>query len=98
MAAARLILLCAALGGCDAIFPPPEERVTRVDIYADRIEYRTGRYPSISALAIGLRVGRDEPRVVELHVCTRQADLEAVVDLLRARGQASFAVVLPQGC
>jgi hypothetical protein len=100
-AAARLIPalgLASVLTGCDWIFPPPEVRVTRIDIYTDRIEYRTGRYPSVAALAIGLKAARDEPRIVELHDCGRRGELEAVVDILRERGQASFSIVLPEDC
>jgi hypothetical protein len=98
---ARLILALAAAGalaGCDWILPPAEVPVTRIDIYADRFEYRTGRYPSAAALAIGLKAAGDEPQIVELHDCDRRGELEAVIEILRERGQSSFSIVLPDDC
>ena len=86
------------IAGCDAILGPPEQRQTRVDVYADRIEYRTGRYPTPSALAIAIRAAHDPPEVIELHDCARRGDLEGVIEAVRASGAQTFSVVLPNDC
>jgi hypothetical protein len=91
-------LLLATLSACDSILPPPEERVTRVDIYSDYIEYRLSRYTTPSALAIGLAANRDEPRIIELHDCERRPVLEGVLDVVRQRGNYNFSVILPDDC
>lgn len=88
------LLLLLALAGCAEPQTPP----TRVDIYADGIEYRMKRYPSATALAVGMKAARAEPNVVELHACDRRAELEAVLDVVRARGVYNVAVVLPENC
>lgn len=74
------------------------ERVTRIDIYADRITYRTGSYQTPSRLAIGLKAAQDPPRQVGLHDCARMDDFAAVVDVLREQGYANFSVELPDNC
>jgi len=72
--------------------------VTRIDIYSDRMTYRTGVYATTTALDIGLKAANDPPEVVELHDCARRSDLEAVLDLLRAQGTFRFDIVLPESC
>ena len=72
--------------------------VTRVDIYTDRVTYRTGVYATTTALAIGLKAANDPPEVVELHDCTGRDQLEAVLDLLREQGTYRFDIVLPDHC
>lgn len=94
----RLLALFACLAGCDLLFPPPEPRVTKIDIYGDHFEYRTRRYETPSALAIGLQAGRQEPEVIELHDCARRDALEDVIDVVRARGHYAFSVVVPEDC
>ncbi len=74
------------------------ERVTRIDIHADRITYRTNRYPSPSLLEIGLKAANDPPRIVGLHACSRMDDLESVIDMLRELGYTRFEVELPDDC
>lgn len=74
------------------------ERVTRIDIYADRIGYRNNIYSTPSLLAIGLKAANDPPKVLALHVCARQDDLEMVVEVLREQGYLSFEVELPDTC
>ena len=98
MSLARLIFLFVFVAGCDLIFPPPEPRVTKIDIYADRFEYRTHRYETASALAIGLEAGREEPQVIELHDCNRRDALETVIDIVRKGGHYNFSVVVPEDC
>lgn len=90
--------MAAVLSACDAFFPGPENRVTRIDIYGDRITYRTGVYETTSALAIGLKAANDPPRLIELHDCGRLDVFEEVVDVVRQRGEYSFSVTLPEGC
>lgn len=92
------VLLSLAVSGCDAFFPEPEERVTRIDIYGDRIAYRTRVYETTSALAIGLKAVNDPPRLVELHDCARMDVFEDVVDLIRESGEYDFTAALPEDC
>lgn len=75
---------------------PP--RVTRVDVYADRLTYRTGIYETPSTLAIGLKAANDPPRLVEVHGCDAVHRLASVLDVVRANGAADFEIVLPEGC
>jgi hypothetical protein len=74
------------------------QRVTRVDIYPDRIAYRTNRYPTPSLLAIGLKAANDPPELLALHDCGRMDDFEAVIDLMRELGYTDFEVELPESC
>jgi len=74
------------------------ERVTRVDIYADSIGYRTGDYPTTSLFEIGLKAADDPPEQVSLHDCSRMDTLEEVVEILRAEHYSSFEIKLPQDC
>lgn len=74
------------------------ERITRVDIYSDRIAYRTGTYASPSLLRIGLRAAQDPPKALGLHDCSRTEDLEEVISILRELGYGSFEVELPDDC
>ena len=73
-------------------------RITTIDIYADRITYRTNVYSTTSLLANGLKAVHDPPKKVKLHVCSRMDDLEAVIDVVRAEGYMDFEVDLPEGC
>jgi hypothetical protein len=98
MKLARLFLLSLCLAGCDLLYPPPEPRVTKIDIYADHFEYRTRSYETPTALGIGLQAARQEPEVIELHDCGRRAVLEDVIDVVRASGHYSFSVVVPDDC
>ena len=75
-----------------------ERRVTRVDIFADRITYRTSSYSSPSLFAIGLKAANDPPKLVALHACERMDDLEAVLHELRSLGYTAFGVQLPESC
>jgi hypothetical protein len=74
------------------------ERVTRVDIYAEHITYRTSEYPSTSLFAVGLKAAHDPPKYLGLHDCTRMDTLGTVVEILRAEGYTSFEIELPDGC
>jgi len=74
------------------------ERVTRVDIYADRIAYRTGSYQTQTQFAIGLKAAQDPPRKIALHDCSRMAILEGVIDILREQDMSSFEIELPDDC
>ncbi|MGW8369255.1 MAG: hypothetical protein ACWGPN_11330 [Gammaproteobacteria bacterium] len=74
------------------------ERANSIDIYAERITYRTRSYDTPSSLSIGLRASTDKPDKVVLHDCSRMNDLETVIDLLRAQNQTSFDIELPDGC
>jgi len=73
-------------------------RVTRIDIYSDRITYRNNKYPTPSLLAIGLKAANDPPKLLALHDCARLEDFEAIVDIVRDQGFLSFKVELPEGC
>lgn len=73
-------------------------RVTRIDIYADRMTYRTNRYPTPSLLEIGLKAANDPPEVVALHDCSRRDDFETVIEILRELGYGSFDIELPDDC
>jgi hypothetical protein len=73
-------------------------RVTRIDIYPDRITYRTNHYPTPSLLRIGLKAANDPPELIALHDCTRMDDFEAVIDLMREQGYTDFDIDLPDDC
>ena len=73
-------------------------RVTRVDVYAGQITYRTNRYPTPSLLRIGLKAAQDPPRKVALHDCSRMSDFEAVIDVIREQGYTEFEIELPDAC
>jgi hypothetical protein len=75
---------------------PP--RVTRVDVYADRLTYRTGIYETTSMLSIGLKAAKDPPRLLEVHGCEAVDRLPSVLDVLRENGAADFEIVLPDDC
>jgi hypothetical protein len=72
--------------------------VTRIDVYADRITYRTGVYQSISALSIGLKAARDPPAVIALHDCDGFERLQAVIQAVRAEVPGDFEIALPEDC
>lgn len=74
------------------------EGVTRIDVYADRITYRTSSYETISRFAIGLKAAQEPPRIIGLHDCASMDEFEAVIDVLREQGFTSFAVELPDDC
>lgn len=74
------------------------ERVVRIDIYTDRIAYRTSSYLTPSQLEIGIKAAKEPPEVVALHDCSRMQDFESVVDVLRSQGFTSFKVELPSDC
>jgi hypothetical protein len=74
------------------------ERVTRIDIYADRITYRTGTYSTPTQLKIGLEAAKDPPRKVALHDCASMDDFEAVIAMLRELDYRSFDIELPDDC
>lgn len=74
------------------------ERVTRVDVYADHITYRTGTYYSATQLAIGLKAAQDPPQVLALHDCGQNEALESVIEVLREQGLTNFEIELPEDC
>jgi hypothetical protein len=73
-------------------------RVTSIDIFSDRITYRTSHYPTPSLLAIGLKAANDPPRKIVLHDCRRQREFEAVLDIVREQGYKEFEIDLPDAC
>ena len=73
-------------------------RVTRIDIYSDRITYRTSHYETPSMLGIGLQAVKDPPQKVALHDCSRMEDFEAVIDLVRDQGYTAFEIELTDTC
>jgi len=77
---------------------PGVEPAVQIDVYADRFEFQRERYPSITALAIGLEAAREEPTSIELRDCSAQSQLTAVLDLIRERGQYNIAIEMPEGC
>jgi hypothetical protein len=72
--------------------------VMRVDIYADRITYRTNRYPNASLFGIGLKAAKVAPDIVVLHDCQRMDDFEEVIDELRSQGYSGFELDIPNDC
>jgi len=72
--------------------------VTRIDIYADRITYRTGSYATPTLLEIGLRAANDPPQVLALHDCARQKDFESVVGVLRRLDYLNIEIQMPDDC
>jgi hypothetical protein len=73
-------------------------QVTSIDVYSDRISYRTNQYPTVSRLRIGLLASNDPPRKVALHDCARLTEFEAVLDLVREQGYTEFEIDLPDSC
>ena len=73
-------------------------RVTSIDVYADRISYRTSQYPTVSRLRIGLLASNDPPKKVILHDCSRMSEFEAVIDMVREQGYTEFEIELPDSC
>ena len=74
------------------------ERVTRVDIFADRITYRTSHYSTPRLLEIGIKAANDPPKKLALHDCARMDEFEQVLDSLRELGYASLEIELPDNC
>jgi hypothetical protein len=74
------------------------ELIVRVDIYGDRITYRTNAYATPSLFAIGLKAAREPPRRIELHDCSQREVFEAVIDIVRSEGYSSFEIALPPDC
>ena len=74
------------------------ERITRIDIYADRISYRTSNYATPSLLSVGLQAAQDPPKKLALHDCSRMDDFEAVVGVLREQGYINIDIELPDDC
>ena len=71
---------------------------TRVDIYSDRITYRTNYYLTARLFGYGLKAARVPPDVVALRDCQRMAEFEAVLDEIRAQGYTDFDIELPDNC
>lgn len=103
----RMILVSVALLGmtCYFIFrwqamvtaaQPP--MLTRVDIYEDRLEYRSGIYASASTLAIALKANNLLPQVVAVRDCAAVSRLPEVLEVVRLAGAADFQIELPQDC
>ena len=72
--------------------------ITRVDIYADRITYRTNYYSTARLFGYGLQAAKVPPDVVALRDCQSHAEFEAVLDVIRAQGYSDFAIELPDDC
>jgi hypothetical protein len=74
------------------------ERVTRIDVYADRITYRAHTYETTSQLAVGLKAAGDPPQKLAVHDCARMDELAVILDLLRRQGMSNVDVELPDDC
>jgi len=74
------------------------QRVTRIDVYADRITYRTSQYSTPSLLGIGIKAVNDPPKMVALHDCARIDVFEDVIDEIRDQGYTDFSVQMPDNC
>ena len=72
--------------------------VTRVDIFADHITYRTSDYASVPRFATGLKTVNVPPQILALHDCAGTETFEAVLDILREQGFTSFSIELPRDC
>jgi hypothetical protein len=100
-AKAHRILLAGiglALASCDLMFPPPSDGAPTINIYADRYEFRLGRYETTRALRIALEASTEVPVAVEVHDCEARERLEPVLDLVRARGQYNLSIIMPDDC
>jgi len=84
--------------GCDLMFPPPREGAPQIEVYADRYEFRLGRYPTTRSLAIALEASPETPLAVVLRDCDAVGRLEQVIDLLRTRGHYDLSITLPDDC
>ena len=93
-----LMGLCLPLAGCDLMFPPPGDGAPTINVYADRYEYRLGRYETIRALGIALEASAEEPVAVQVHECEARDKLEPVLDLVRERGQYNLSIAMPDNC
>lgn len=74
------------------------ERVTRIDVFADRITYRMSHYSTPTLLGIGLKAANDPPEKLALHDCSRMGVFEAVIDEVREQGYTRFEIELPDAC
>lgn len=72
--------------------------ITRVDIYSDRIDYRTNHYPTARLFGIGLQAAKVPPDMITLHDCLRMAEFEAVLDQVRDQGYSGYDISLPDDC
>ena len=81
----------------DQVFPRPQPIVPRVDIYSDRITYRTRSYETATGLAIGLKAANEPPSLIELHDCNQFELFEDTIDVVRADGDYQFELVMPEG-
>jgi hypothetical protein len=75
---------------------PP--RVTRVDIEAERILYRTGSYKTPTQFAIALKAAQDPPRMLVLHDCRRIDVLGQIIEILRSQSIKRFEVEMAESC
>ena len=73
-------------------------RVSRIDIYTDRLTYRTGVYETHRTLDIGLKAASDPPKLIEVHDCAAVGRLAAVIEVVRENGADEFEIVLPTAC
>lgn len=92
------ILIFAVYRVADLYDQGAEQRLTRIDIWTDRITYRTSQYATPSLLAIGLKAAGDPPRVLALHDCRRMDEFVVVVDIVREQGYSRFDIELPEDC
>ncbi len=80
------------------MFLPPEPLLVELDVFGDRFEYRYRSYPSISALSIALEVSNEPLGVIEIRECAALPQLQSVLELVRARGDSDFDVIVPEIC
>jgi len=93
-----LACLCVSASGCDVMFPPPGDGAPTINIYADRYEYRLGRYETIRALGIALEASPEQPVAIQVHECEASDKVEPVLDLVRERGQYNLSIAMPENC
>lgn len=87
-------VLIAVLTGCDVVFPPPEDRSPRIDIYTDHYEYRHRRYESVRSLRIGLEAVNEPIARLIVQECEARSRLPEVIDMLRGRDNFNVAVIV----
>jgi hypothetical protein len=97
--AAVVVAVGGSLSACDVIFPPPEDRSPRIDIYASHYEYRYNRYETVRALRLALDASEEDIARLIVQECAGTDRLPAMLDMLRSRGNYDIAVIIvPKDC
>lgn len=97
--AAVIFAVGGLLSACDLIFPPPEDRSPRIDVYEGYYEYRYNRYETVRALRLGLEASNEDIARLIIQECAAINRLPGVLDMLRSRRNHDIAVIIvPKDC